>query len=725
MRVVWLGLALISCLGFASAQEPKADSPALAPSGLSLRFEVKGLPDAATSVALHPTAPWLAVGSYDCVDVWNLETREKVQRVPTKIGFVRSLAFSPDGKLLAAGGYQGILPIEVEGWKPQSRLKGHRGYVNKLVFVAGSATEVVSASDDMTVRLWDLALAKELKTFHKFADPVASVALSPDGKLVATATGDETRVSRPGEIQIWNRESGELVHTLPPHKKPPTDVAFSQDGQFLASGSFDEKVNVYDVASGQAKGFFGGHQRPTNCVAFLDGGRLVASGCGGRFQGGNQIRIWTRDEGEVVAGADFEEGKVTDLAVSADGRRVAVSLDAKQAVVFDVDPGLLEGTTDPAAAKETAGVQAPVLVFPTVGHEDVTGLTGNVAPTRSASLLAQGAADAPKPKEESNEEKSAKPLKPIRIGIIGLDTSHAIAFTTVLNSKEKPRPEFAGCTIVAAYPWGSRDIESSTSRIPEYKTKVEALGVKIVDSIEELLPLVDCVMLETNDGRPHLEQVLPVLKAGKPVFVDKPIAASLTDCLAIFEAAEKSKTPLFSSSSLRFIPEALSARNGAYGPVVGCDAFSPCSLEATHPDLFWYGIHGCEILFTVMGPGCETVTRATTKDTDFVTGVWKDGRIGTFRGSRSGKSGYGGTAFGEKQTVPLGNFKGYEPLVQEIIKFFQSGVPPVSPEETIAIYAFMEAADESKRQGGKPVPVSEVLEKAKKDVAARLQAVQK
>ncbi len=288
-------------------------------------------------------------------------------------------------------------------------------------------------------------------------------------------------------------------------------------------------------------------------------------------------------------------------------------------------------------------------------------------------------------------------MKPIKIGLIGLDTSHSVAFTTVLNS-EKTKPGFEGCRIVAAYPWGSRDIESSKSRIPEYTKKVEELGVKVVDSIEDLLPMVDCVLLETNDGRPHLEQALKVFKAGKPVFIDKPVAGSLVDCLAIYQAAREYNVPVFSSSSLRFIPESLKARAGDFGKVFGCDAFSPCSLEATHPDLFWYGIHGCEILYTVMGPGCETVTRASTKDTDFVTGVWKEGRIGTFRGS-GGQGGLRrnrfrretGRAAGELQRVRAVDRRNREVLPHRPAAG-RSG-------ETIELYAFMEAADESKRQG--------------------------
>ena len=102
----------------------------------------------------------------------------------------------------------------------------------------------------------------------------------------------------------------------------------------------------------------------------------------------------------------------------------------------------------------------------------------------------------------------------LRIGIIGLDTSHAIAFTDLLNKADNP-PELAGCKVVAVYPKGSPDIESSTSRVPDYTKQMQAKGVEIVDSIDALLAKVDCVLLETNDGRPHLEQLVPCLKAKK------------------------------------------------------------------------------------------------------------------------------------------------------------------------------------------------------------------
>lgn len=301
-------------------------------------------------------------------------------------------------------------------------------------------------------------------------------------------------------------------------------------------------------------------------------------------------------------------------------------------------------------------------------------------------------------------------LKEVRVGIIGLDTSHSTAFTKILNDPE-PGPELRGFTVVAAYPHGSKDIETSVSRLPKYTEEIKKFGVEIVGSIDELLKKVDVVLLETNDGRLHLKQAMPVIKAGKPLFIDKPIAASLSDAKAIFDAAEEYKVPVFSSSSLRYAKNAQNIRSGkAVGKVVGADTFSPAILEKTHPDLFWYGVHGVEMLFTVMKTGCKSVTRTHTEGTDVVVGLWNDGRIGTFRGGRTGQHVYGGRAFGEEGVAEM-QYDGYEPLLIEIVKFFRTGKAPVSPEETLEIFAFMEAAEESKKRGGQSVTLESVFAK--------------
>ena len=303
--------------------------------------------------------------------------------------------------------------------------------------------------------------------------------------------------------------------------------------------------------------------------------------------------------------------------------------------------------------------------------------------------------------------------QPGKIGIIGLDTSHSTAFTKAINGPDA-KPEFSGFRIVAAYPKGSSDIKSSYERIPGYIEEVKKFGVQITESIDELLKMVDYVLLETNDGKLHLEQALPVFKSGKRMFIDKPVAASLEHAIAIFRAADYYKMPVFSSSSLRYMPGIKEVADGKIGKVTGADTFSPCSLEPSHPDLFWYGIHGVESLFAVMGTGCVKVTRTSSADTDFVTGIWNDGRIGTFRGTRSGQHGYGGTAFGEKGSMSLGTYAGYDPLLIRILEFFKTGVEPVKREETIEIFAFMQAAEVSKSKGGIPVEVAKVMADAQK-----------
>lgn len=302
---------------------------------------------------------------------------------------------------------------------------------------------------------------------------------------------------------------------------------------------------------------------------------------------------------------------------------------------------------------------------------------------------------------------------PIRIGIIGCDTSHAVAFAKSFNSPT-PVPGVEGFKVTAAFAEASPDIENNIKRLPGFVEELKKLGVEMTDSIDALVAKVDVVMVESNDGRPHLRQALPALKAGKKVFIDKPLAASLAEGMAIFDAARKYNAPVFSASSLRYMESAQAVAGGSVGKVFGADTFSPCHLEKTHPDIFWYGIHGVETLFTVMGPGCRSVTRTQTETTDVIVGTWADGRIGTFRGNRTGKSEYGGTVYGEKGVATLGPFKGYVPLVVQIAEFFKTGKPPVQESETLEILAFMEAADESKRKKGAPVTLEAMYNRAKK-----------
>ena len=300
--------------------------------------------------------------------------------------------------------------------------------------------------------------------------------------------------------------------------------------------------------------------------------------------------------------------------------------------------------------------------------------------------------------------------KEIRIGLIGLDTSHVVAFTKIINDPKAPGP-LANAKVVAAFKGGSRDIPSSADRIDKYtETLTKEYGLKLYPTIAELCKNVDAVMLESVDGRPKVRQAIPVIDAGLPLFIDKPMAGSLADAIFIFEYAKKKGVPVFSSSSLRYGKTNQAIRHGSIGTVTRAEVHSPCSLEVRHPDLFWYGVHGCESLFTVMGTGCQTVVRRTTADGKIeVEGKWKGDRIGIFR---EGK-GYGGKAKGTKGESEAGGYDGYAPLVVEAVKMFQTGKVPVSAQETIEMFAFMAAADESKRRNGKPVTIKEMIEQAR------------
>ncbi|HUG93888.1 MAG TPA: Gfo/Idh/MocA family oxidoreductase [Planctomycetaceae bacterium] len=648
-------------------------APAQPPGGEPMGPQAKvlhrfsGLPKWVTGVAFSPDGRSLAASSYQLVRLWDVESKQPSAELKPIAGYAKAVAWSPDGKRVAVAEYGAVTLWEVAGGTQARSLDGHGGYVNAVAFSPDGAL-VASGGDDQTVRLWNSNDGREQLVIQEFEYPVTGLAFTPDGKWLTVSSGDETRVTKPGPVRVFNAASGEeRPLDLPVHEKAATGVAVSADGRWLASTSMDEKVNVYDLASGKAVGFFADHARQTNAAVFLPGGQAVISAGGGRAKGKNDIKLWLRASGDELGTISGHELRVTSIALHPDGKTLASGSYDGTVALWDLTPIL-----------EAAG-----------------------------GLLAAAASDAP-PK--------------LRAGIIGLDTSHVIAFTKLLNDENAP-PELAHCRVVAAYPKGSPDIQSSVIRVPGYTEEIKKLGVEIVDSIDSLLEKVDVVLLETNDGRPHLEQALPVLKTGKPLFIDKPIAGSLADAIAIFEAARKYQTPVWSSSSLRYTPGAQEIRAGKIGRVKSAETYSPCTLEKTHPDLFWYGIHGVELLFTVMGTGCESVRRTvSTPEQDVVVGKWEGGRTGTFTGDRGGgKSGYGGKALGETGEADVGARADYRPLVVEIVKFFRTREVPVSEAETLEIYAFMEAADESKRQEGAEVRLDAYMEKAREGAKRRLE----
>lgn len=300
----------------------------------------------------------------------------------------------------------------------------------------------------------------------------------------------------------------------------------------------------------------------------------------------------------------------------------------------------------------------------------------------------------------------------LRIGLIGMDTSHVPAFTKLFHDPDASG-DLAGFRVVAGLPDGS-DTPMSRDRIEGFTSEARELGVEIVDSVEALIERSDRLMIVSVDGRIHLRQAEALFGAGKPVFVDKPVAGSLSDCVALYDLAERVNVSCFSASSTRFGPKiADPAWREEAGAILGVSSWGPLAYQAGQPELFFYGIHGIEALFTAMGPGCESVTRVKTPIHDLVTGVWSDGRVGVYRGMVQGHKSYGLTIHGEQAIVNLVEEPSYEALCREIGRFFKSGCPPVSPADTLEIYAFMEAADECLRRGGGSVRIAEVMERAR------------
>jgi predicted dehydrogenase len=319
--------------------------------------------------------------------------------------------------------------------------------------------------------------------------------------------------------------------------------------------------------------------------------------------------------------------------------------------------------------------------------------------------------------------------EPIKVGVLGLDNYQAVAFTQLFHD-QKAVGDLAGIRVVAAFPAGSPDIEESVRELPKWQKDIQTYGVKIVDSVDALLKEVDAVMIMSIDGRAHLEQAKAVINAGKPLYIGRPMVASLEDAIAIFALAKEKNVPVFSCFQHRYSPGFIGMKNHEeVGDVLGCDVYGGCPREPHHPDLVWHGIHGIETLYTIMGPGCVSVTRASTDTADVITGIWKDGRIGTYRAILKGPPKYSATVFGAKGVSTAGvyghgvpvkgvvptndRYMGYEATATQIGKFFKTKVPPVTPEETTEVFAYMAAAEESKKTGGAPVKIETVMEKAR------------
>lgn len=291
----------------------------------------------------------------------------------------------------------------------------------------------------------------------------------------------------------------------------------------------------------------------------------------------------------------------------------------------------------------------------------------------------------------------------IKFGLLDFDTSHAVEFTKRLNHLAIDKEQFVdGGKVVIGCPGESK---LSPERIAGYTDEMKKLGVPLADKPTDMIGKVDAMLIEAVDGSVHYERARPFLEAGIPCFVDKPFACSVSDARKMIDLAAKKKLPLFSSSSLRFAPELVDfVADQKHGKILGAISYGPASLHERNPGLFHYGIHAVEVLYTMMGPGCETVTCTADKGADVTTGHWRDGRIASVRGVRAGAADYGAIAFTEKRVaqVPIGTKFIYRELLKKVVETFTTGKPPIDINETLEIVGFIEAAFKSQNNHGMP-----------------------
>ena len=292
-------------------------------------------------------------------------------------------------------------------------------------------------------------------------------------------------------------------------------------------------------------------------------------------------------------------------------------------------------------------------------------------------------------------------MQMIRLGIVDFDTSHVLEFTRRLCHVGVNQDQWVdGAQIVVACPGDSKIMPE---RIPGYTKEMKALGIPLVDRPEEMIGKVDGILVESQEGGRHWERAKLFLESGIPCYVDKPFTCGTEDARKIIELAKQKGLPVFSSSSLRYAPELVKyLESDKHGHVTGAETYGPASLHERNPGLYHYGIHAVEMLYTIMGPGCDRVTCLHEKDADLVTGHWRDGRIGCVRGIRKGKADYGCLIFAEKSldSLPVSARFIYRELLKKIVEFFATRHSPVDPAVTFEIVAFIEAAFKSGNNHG-------------------------
>lgn len=297
----------------------------------------------------------------------------------------------------------------------------------------------------------------------------------------------------------------------------------------------------------------------------------------------------------------------------------------------------------------------------------------------------------------------------LKIGLVGLDSSHCVEYARLLHDAAHPQ-HVSGARIVAAYAGGSPDWPLSITRVAGFQEQMKnEFGVPTYDSIEEVTPQADAIMILSVDGRVHLDQFEIVARSGKPVYIDKPLSVTIAGAAQILAIAESTGTRIFSSSVWRYSRGLNEAMAELDGSCRHAHLHGQWPIEDGLHGWFYYGIHQVEMLYAAMGTGCLRVACTRDGDVEIITGFWPDGRIGTIATNHSESRPFGGWLLGEKSSalveVKDTKYDRYHAFLNSALEFFRGAEALVSTTETLETIAFMEAASQSAVRSGIPLEI--------------------
>jgi WD40 repeat protein len=276
------------------------------------QYEI-GTRDYVRSVAISPDGRLIASGFlYEGIKIWEVDSGVLLRSLRSHISSVNSISFSPDSQCLASGSRDRTIKLWDVYTGQELRTMDAEAEVRAVVF-SPDGLWLASGSTDSTVRLWRVVTGREVQAMEGHERPVTSTVFSPDGRYIASGSLDRT-------IKLWEVDTGREVKTFEGHTEGVASLAYSPDGRLLASGGEDKMVKIWDVATAREIRTLTGHINDVTSVAFSPNGELVAGGSLGQT-----IRIWKLSTGRLVKTLWFSEISWHPVAFSPKGQWMALA----------------------------------------------------------------------------------------------------------------------------------------------------------------------------------------------------------------------------------------------------------------------------------------------------------------------------------------------------------------------------------------------------------------